>query len=80
MGYTENHTAHKFGLTCAEGFQCKEEVLEKTKQNKELIDFHNEKEKRAVHTSILLFAQPSLGVSFLMHSTFFFLLICLMTL
>lgn len=32
MEYTEKHTAHKFGLTCAEGFQYKEEVLKKNRK------------------------------------------------
>lgn len=48
MEYTAKHTTHKFGLTGAEGFQCKGELLPKKKKRekrKELIDFHDQKEK-----------------------------------
>lgn len=46
MEYTEKHAAHKFGLTGAEGFQRKGEMLpKKKKRRKELIDFHDQKEK-----------------------------------
>lgn len=77
MKYTEKSTARKSGLTYAEVSSAKGKCY---KKRKGLIDFHGQKGKWAVHFSILLFAQLILEVSYLMHGTFFFLLLWLMTL